>query len=41
MYAGRNRRDVGQLTEHKPAAFLAALAALCKAEGIDLFGDED
>jgi len=36
----RSGAFVGHLSERKPAAFVAALVALCKAEGIDL-GDED
>ncbi len=31
---------VGQLTEHKPAAFVAAFVALCTAAGIN-FGQEE
>lgn len=37
----RSGAFVGNLTERKPAAFVAALVALCKAGGIDLLGDED
>jgi|GEM_PF-3902907 len=37
----RSGAFVGQLTERKPAAFVAALVALCKAEGIDLLGSDD
>lgn len=36
----RSGAFVGGVASCKPAAFMAALVALCKAEGIDLLGDE-